>query len=95
MVERCTVRGGEWGSIQSTAVSKLGQFCSPHFAYRCLSEETKSYWSLLSSIYARGSKRSHGGGGKCVTCCGLISHEPLQKCPSVSFVNHLPAHKRI
>ena len=35
-----------------------------------LSEETKSCWSLLSGVCARGSKRSNAG-GKCVTCRGL------------------------
>ena len=29
--------------------------------------DTKSRWSLLSGVCARGSKRSHTG-GKCVTC---------------------------
>ena len=32
--------------------------------------DTKGRWSLLSGVYARGSKRSHTG-GKCVTCHGL------------------------
>ena len=32
--------------------------------------DTKRRRSLLSGVYARGSKRSHTG-GKCVTCCGL------------------------
>ena len=32
--------------------------------------DTKSRRSLLSGVYARGSKRSHTG-GKCVTCRGL------------------------
>ena len=37
----------------------------------CVSDEIlKSRWSLLSGVYARGSKRSHTG-GKCVTCRGL------------------------
>ena len=34
--------------------------------------DTKSWWSLLSGVYARGSKRPHTG-GKCVTCCGLTN----------------------
>ena len=34
--------------------------------------DTKSRWSLLSGVYARGSKRSHTG-GKCVTCSGLTN----------------------
>ena len=36
--------------------------------------DTKSHWSLLSSVYARGSKISHTG-GKCVTCHGLHNSE--------------------
>ena len=57
---------GDSGSIPPAAVSKLRQFRSPHICL-CLSEETKSRWSRLSGVYARGSKRSHTG-GKCVTC---------------------------
>ena len=39
----------------------------------CLSDETlKSRWSLLSGVYARGSKRSHTG-CNCATCRGLHS----------------------
>ena len=34
--------------------------------------DTKSRWSLLSGVYARGSKISHTG-GKCVTCSGLAN----------------------
>ena len=34
--------------------------------------DTKSRWSLLSGVYARGSERSHTG-GKCVTCSGLTN----------------------
>ena len=63
-VERRTVNRGDGGSIPPTDVSKLRQFLHPTFA--CLSEETKSRWSLLSGVYARGSKISHTG-GKCVT----------------------------
>ena len=70
-VERRSVNRGDSGSIPPTAVSKLRQFRSPHIC-RCLSEETKSRWSLLSGVYARGSKRSHTG-GKCVTCSGLTN----------------------
>ena len=47
--------------------------------------DTKSRWSLLSSVYARGSKRSHTG-GKCVTCSGLTNSRwtlnALQTAPS-------------
>ena len=70
-VERRTVNRGDGGSIPPTAVSKLRQFCLPHICL-CLSEETKSQWSLLSGVYARGSKRSHTG-GKSGTCSGLTN----------------------
>ena len=39
VVERRTVNRGDGGSIPPTAVSKLGQFRSPHICL-CLSEET-------------------------------------------------------
>ena len=39
--------------------------------------DTKSRWSLLSGVYARGSKRSHTG-GKCVTCSGLTNYREGQ-----------------
>ena len=63
--------GGDGGSIPPTAISKLRQLRSPHI---CLSfgRDTKSRWSLLSGVYARGSKRSHTR-GKCVTCSGLTN----------------------
>ena len=72
-VERRTVNRGDGGSIPPTAVSKLRQFRSPHICL-CLSEEIdiKSRWSLLTGVYARGSKISHTG-GKCVTCSGLTN----------------------
>ena len=38
--------------------------------WQCLSEETIIHWSLLSGLYARGSKRAHTA-GNCVTCRGL------------------------
>ena len=77
MVERRTVNRGDGGSIPPTAVSKLRQFLHPTFCL-CLSEEdTKSRWSLLSGVYARGSKRSHTG-GKCVTCSGLTNSTEVQ-----------------
>ena len=64
-VERWTVNRGGGGSTPRTAVSKLRQFRSPHIC-------TKSRWSLLSGVYASGSKRSQTG-GKCVTCSGLTN----------------------
>ena len=85
VVERRTVNRGDGGSIPSTAVSKLRQFRSPHICL-CLSEETlKAWWSLLSGVYARGSKRSHTG-VKCITCSGLTNAcwnlNVLQRPPS-------------
>ena len=67
-VVRRSVNRGDGGSIPPTAVSKLTQFRLPHI---CLwfSEDTKSRWSLLSGVYARGSKRSPTG----VTCSGLTN----------------------
>ena len=67
-IERQTVNRGHGGSIPPAVVLKISEFCSPHI---CLSfgRDTKSRWSLLSGVYARGSKRSHTG-GKCVTCSG-------------------------
>ena len=75
-VERRTVNRGDGGSIPPTAVSK--QF--PHLPVS-FGRESKSRWSLLSGVYARGSKRSHTG-GKCVTCSGLTnSREELLRYP--------------
>ena len=41
--------------------------------------DTKSRWSLLAGVYARGSKRSHTG-GNCVTCSGW-NHAVLISVP--------------
>ena len=54
MVRRWTFCGGDRGSRSPAAVSKPLQSRSPHIV--CLSEETKSHWSLLSGVYAWGSK---------------------------------------
>ena len=60
----------------------LGKFVHPTLLVS-FGRDTKSCWSLLPGVYARGrgSKRSHTG-GKCVTCCGLrvvvsISNPPI------------------
>ena len=48
---------------------------------QCLSDETlKNRWSLLSGVYARGSKRSHQSALECVTVVDSTSHS---KSPSV------------
>ena len=70
-VERRTVNRGDGGSIPPTAVSKLRQIRSLRICL-CLSEETKSRWSLLSGgAYVRGSESSHTASHTSVTCSGL------------------------
>ena len=62
----------------------LGNFFTPHLPVS-VGRDTKSRWSLLSGVYARGSKISHTG-GKCVTCSGLTNFRwtlnALQRAPS-------------
>ena len=53
------------------AFRNLGNFVHPHLSVS-FGRDTKSWWSLLSGVYARGSKRSHTG-GKCVICSGLMN----------------------
>ena len=74
-------------SVEGTGVQNhllpfqnLGKFVHPALLVS-FGRDTKSHWSLLPGVYARGSKRSHTG-GKCVTCCGLrvvvsISNPPI------------------
>ena len=79
-VERRTVNRGDGGLIPSAAVSKLRQFRSPHIVIHStvfFGRDTKSWWSLLSGVYARGSNKSHTG-GKCVTCSGLTNSREEQ-----------------
>ena len=69
-VQRRTVNRGDGGSIPSTAISKL---IFVHITLPvCFGRDTESRLSLISGVYARGSKRSHTG-GKCVSCCGLTN----------------------
>ena len=56
MVERQTVNRGDGGSVPP----------APHL-HVSFGRDTKSQWSLLFGVNARGSKRSHTG-GKSVTC---------------------------
>ena len=69
-VERRTVKGTV---VQShlPPLQNLGNFFTPHLPVS-FGRDTKSRWSLLSGVYARGSKRSPTG-GKCVTCSGLTN----------------------
>ena len=46
--------------------------------------DTKSRWSLLSGVYARGSQISHTG-GKYVTCSGLTNSRKDNSCVSASL----------
>ena len=65
----CQSRGRWFDSI--SAVSKLGQFRSPHFA--CVfRKNSKSRWSLLFGVYARESKISQAGKWK-KTCRWLTN----------------------
>ena len=61
-----TINQGDCGSIPPMAVSKLRQLPMS------FGSDTKTQRSLLSGVYARGSKISHTG-GKCVTCSGLTN----------------------
>ena len=76
VVERRTVGRGDGGSIPPTAISKLRQFRSPTHLPVSFGRDTKSRWSLLSGVYARGGKRSHTG-SECVTCSGLTNSRKL------------------
>ena len=60
-----------------TVVRNLGNFVHLTLPVS-FGRDTKSRWSLLSSVYARGSKRSHTG-GKCVTCTGLTNSREEQQ----------------
>ena len=84
VVERRTVNRGDGGS-HLPPFRNLGNYV--HFNNLTVSfgRDTKSRWSLLSGVYARGNKRSHTA-GKCVTCSGLKNYRwtlnVLQKAPS-------------
>ena len=71
VVDRRTGSRGDSGSIPPIAVS-----FTPHLPVS-FRRDTKSRWSLLSGVYARGSERSNSG-GKCVTCSGLINSREEQ-----------------
>ena len=74
-LERVTDNRVVAGSNPAEAVWKLWQFPLPHFASaQCLSEDTKSRWSLLSGVYARGSKRSHQSALEMCTVVDSTTH---------------------
>ena len=60
---------GTMGQSHLPPFRNLRQFRSPHIALS-FGRDTKRRLSLLSGVFARGSKISHTE-GKCVTCSGL------------------------
>ena len=80
-------------SVEGTGVQNhllpfqnLGKFVHPTLLVS-FGRDTKSRWSFLPGVYARGSKRSHTG-GKCVTCRGL------KEWSSLSLTHQFPARER-
>ena len=67
-LERATDDRVVAGSNPAEAVWKLGNFLYPTLPVS-FRRDTKSRWSLLSGVYARGSERSHTGGN----CRGLYN----------------------
>ena len=84
MVEHWTVNRRDDGSIPPTAVSKLGQFRSPHICL-CLSEETLKDGDPFYLVSMSGEVKDPTG-GKYVTCSGLTHSRwtlnALQRAPS-------------
>ena len=70
-VERRTVNRGTVVQSHLPPFRNLGNFVHLTLPVS-FGRDTKSRWSLLSGVYARGSKRSHIE-GKFVTCSGLIN----------------------
>ena len=65
-----------------TSLRNFGNSVSP--PCQCLSEETlKSRRSLLSGVYARGSKRSHQSALECVTVVDSTTHSKNSPTPRV------------
>ena len=62
---------GRWFNSTYRRFETLAISFTPHLPV-CFGRDTKSWWSLLSGVCARGSKISHTG-GKCVTCSGLTN----------------------
>ena len=75
----CTCMVGSGGRVMSSGLSiersvvqshlspfRFSILFTPHLPVS-FGRDTKSWWSFLSGVYARGSKRSHTG-GKCVIC---------------------------
>ena len=71
MVERRAVNRGDSGSIPPTTVSKQPISFTSHLPVS-FGRDTKSRWSLLYGVYARGSNISYTE-SKYVTCSGLTN----------------------
>ena len=65
------LRGRAWFNLTYSHFETYAISFTPHLPVS-FGRDTKSRWSLISGVYARGSKRSHPG-GKCVTCSGLTN----------------------
>ena len=70
-----TMRDG----FESHCTSELWQFRLPNLPVS-FGEDTKSRRSLLSGVYARGSKRSHQSTLECVTVVDSTTHSPHPDC---------------
>ena len=66
-----TANRGYGGSSHLPPIRNIGIFVHLTLPVS-FGRDIKSRWSLLSGVYARGSKRSHTG-GKYVTCSGLTN----------------------
>ena len=62
-----TVPAGFESHFGKLFASELWQFRLPRFASVFFEGDSKSRWSRLSGVYARGSKRSHKSALECVT----------------------------
>ena len=74
MIGRRAVGLGDRGSKPPVALSKLRQYCSPHFVNVFQNRLRQSSWFLLHGVYGRGSKRSHTGKWKKNLKLNIISH---------------------
>ena len=76
-----TVNGSSSSAINFFRfASELWQFRLPRLAGVFRMRQYKRRWSLLSGVYARGSKRSHQSALECITVVDSTSHS---KSPNV------------
>ena len=84
-LERWTGERTVWGSNPTAENFSLRNFAFGNSVYPALpvsfGEDTKSRQSLLSGVYARGSKIPHQSALECVTVVDSTAHSKLpQKC---------------